>query len=144
MIYLLEYSFYIHPLGIGGKRNASILRRAILTALVHKKDSPTQGVLQAIFGVDQTSVCRYLKVMDQILAEVLPTARNISKEIASCKTKEEFKKIVLGDDVGDVIIDGTHCPVRRPSEKTVRRMRYSGKKKRFTNNTNVCINAEGG
>ena len=31
----------------------------------------------------------------------------------------------------------------RPSEKTVRRMRYSGKKKRFTNNTNIYINADG-
>ncbi len=25
------------------------------------------------------------------------------------------------------MIDGTHSPVQRPSEKTVRRMRYSGK-----------------
>ena len=40
-------------------------------------------------------------------------------------------------------MDGTHCPVQRPSEKTVRRMRYSGKKKWFTNNTNVYTNADG-
>ena len=126
-----------------GNRCKLRLRHALLMALVHKKDNPTQGVLQAIFGIDQTSVCRYLKAMNQILAEVLPTARNISKKMASCETKEEFKKIVPGDDGGDAIIDGTHCPVQRPSEKTVRRMRYSGKKKRFTNNTNVCINTEG-
>ena len=126
-----------------GNRCKLRLRHAILMALVHKKDNPTQNVLQAVFGIDQTSVCRYLKVMDKILAEVLPTANNISQKIASCETKEEFKKIVPGDDGGDVIIDGTHCPVQRPSEKTVRRMRYSGKKKRFTNNTNICINTEG-
>ena len=41
-------------------------------ALIRKKDNPTQGVLQAIFGIDQTSVCRYIKVMNKILAEVLP------------------------------------------------------------------------
>ncbi len=41
------------------------------------------------------------------------------------------------------MVDGTHSPVQRPSEKTVRRMRYSGKKKRFTNNTNVYINKKG-
>ena len=79
-----------------GSRCKLRLRHAILMALVHKKDNPTQGVLQAVFGIDQTSVCRYLKVMDQMLVEALPTARNISKEIASCKTKEEFKKTVLG------------------------------------------------
>ena len=61
-----------------GNRCKLRLRHAILMALVHKKDNPTQGVLQAVFGIDQTSVCRYLKVMGKILAEVLPTANNRS------------------------------------------------------------------
>ena len=126
-----------------GNRCKLRLRHAMLMALVYKKDNPPQGALQAIFGTDQTSVCRYLKQTNRTLAEVLPTANNISQEMASCKTKEEFKKIVPGDGGGDSIIGGTHCPVQRPSEKTVRRMRHSGKKKRFTNNTNVCINTEG-
>ena len=154
-----------------GNRCKLRLRHALLMALVRKKDNPTQGTLQALFGVDQTSVCRYLKVMDRILAAVLPTAKNISKDIAECKTKEEFKKrvptavlptaenaskdiaecetkeefkkSVPGPDVGDVFVDGTHCRVQRPLEKTVRRMRYSGKKKTFTNNTNVYTNADG-
>ena len=126
-----------------GNRCKLRLRHALLMALVRKKDNPTQGTLQAIFGVDQTSVCRYLKVMDKILAAVLPTAKNISKEIAECKTVEGFKKRVPGPDGGDITVDGTHCPVLRPSEKTLRRMRYSGKKKQFTNNTNIYINADG-
>ena len=182
-----------------GNRCKLRLRHALLMALVRKKDNPTQGTLQALFGVDQTSVCRYLHVMDRILAAVLPTAKNISKDIAECETKEEFKKMVPtavlptaenaskdiaecetkeefkkmvptavlptaentskdiaecetkeefkksvpGPDVGDVFVDGTHCRVQRPSEKTVRRMRYSGKKKTFTNNTNVYTNTGG-
>ena len=174
-----------------GNRCKLRLRHALLMALVRKKDNPTQSTLQALFGVDQTSVCRYLHVMDRILAEVLPTAKNISKEIAACKTLEEFKSvvpcisgsshthvekcetveefksavpcisgsshthvekcetveelksIVPGPDGGDITVDGTHCPVLRPSEKSLRRMRYSGKKKRFTNNTNIYINADG-
>ena len=126
-----------------GNRCKLRFRHALLMSLIRKKDNPTQGTLQAIFGVDQTSVCRYLKVMDRILASVLPTAKNISKEIAACETKEEFKRIVPGPGGGDVTADGTHCPVQRPSEKTVRRMIYSGKKKRFTYNTNVYTNADG-
>ena len=118
-------------------------RHALLMALIHKKDNPTQGTLQAIFGIDQTSVCRYLKVMNPILAEVLPTARNMSNEITACQTKEEFKRIVPGGEGGDIIADGTHCPVRCPSEKTLRRMMYSGKKKCFTYNTAVYTNADG-
>ena len=238
-----------------GNRCKLRLRHALLMALIRKKDNPAQGTLQALFGVDQTSVCRYLHVMDGILAvvlptaenaskdiaecktreefkkrvptavlptaenaskdiaecetreefkkrvptavlptaenaskdiaecetreefkkrvptavlptaenaskdiaecetreefkkmvptAVLPTAENASKDIAECKTKEEFKKSVPGPDVGDVFVDGTHCRVQRPSEKTLRRMRYSGKKKTFTNNTNVYTNAGG-
>ena len=126
-----------------GNRCKLRLRHALLMALVCKKDNPTQGTLQAIFRVDQTHVCRYLKTMDRILAAVLPTAKNISKEIAECETKEEFKKMVPGPDGGDLFVDGTHCRVQRPSEKTIRRMRYSGKKKAFTNNTNVYTNVNG-
>ena len=85
----------------------------------------------------------YLKVMDRILAAVLPTARNISKKIAACQTMEEFKGIVPGSDGSDVIADCTHCPVQRPSEKTVRCMMYSGKKKRFTYNTTIFTNTDG-
>ena len=154
-----------------GNRCKLRLRHALLMALIHKKDSPAQGTLQAIFRVDQTSVCRYLHVMDRILAAVLPTAENVSKDIAECETKEEFKKRVLaavlptaenvskdiaecetkeefkkrvpGLGGGDLFVDGTHCRVQRPSEKTTRRMRYSGKKKTFTSNTNVYTNVNG-
>ena len=82
-----------------GNRCKLRIRHALLLALIHKKDNLTQGTLQAIFGVDQTSVYRYLKVMDKIpAAAVLPTAKNISKEIAACKTVEEFKRKVPGPD----------------------------------------------
>ena len=129
-----------------GNRCKLRLRHALLMTLVRKKGNPTQGTLQAIFGVDQTSVCRYLYVMDRILAAVLPTAKNISKYIAACKTLEEFKSVVpcISDssythvekcktveefesvvprsDGGGVFVDGTHCHVQRPSEKTTRRI----------------------
>ena len=126
-----------------GNRCKLYLRHALLMALIHKKDNLTQEALAAIFGIDQTTVSRYLQVMDRMLAEILPTAAKISEEIAGAKTKEEFKRIVPGPDGGDIFIDGTHCPVQRPSKKTLRRMTYSGKKKRFTNNTNVYTNRDG-
>ena len=126
-----------------GNRCKLRLRHALLMALIHKKDNLTQGTLQALFGVDQSNVCMYLQVMDQILAEVLPTAKKISEDIVECETSEEFKKRVPGPTGGDVFVGGTHCKVQRPSEKTTRRMRYSGKKKTFTNNINVYTNTGG-
>ena len=49
---------------------------------------------------------------------------------------EEFKRIVPGPG-------GSTSPLSALSEKTIRRMIYSGKKKRFTYNTNVYTNADG-
>ena len=126
-----------------GNRCKLYLRHALLLALIRKKDNPAQGVLAAFFGIDQTTVSRYIPVMDAMLAGILPTADNISEEVAAAPTKEDFKKIVPGSDGGEIFIDGTHCPVQRPSVKSVRRMKYSGKKKKFTNNTNVYANRDG-
>ena len=65
-----------------GNRCKLRLRHALLMAIVRKKDNPAQGTLQALFGVDQTSVCRYLKVMDRILAAVLPTAKTVDENVS--------------------------------------------------------------
>ena len=91
-----------------GNRCKLHLRHALLMTLVHKKDNPTQGVLAAFFGIDQTTVSRYIPVMDAMLAGILPTADNISEEVAAAPTKEDFKKIVSGPDGGKIFIDGTH------------------------------------
>ena len=79
--------------------------------------------------------------MDRMLEETLPTAIKIAEKIASAVTQEGLKKIVPGFDGGDICVDGTHCPVQRPSEKLLLLMKYSGKK--FTNNTNVCTSRGG-
>ncbi len=126
-----------------GNRCKLYLRHALLMALMHKKENITQGTLAAFFGIDQSTVSRYLPVMDAMLTGILPTADNISEEVAAAPTKEDFKKIVPGPDGGEIFIDGTHCPIQRPSVKSVRRMKYSGKKKKFTNNTNVYTNRDG-
>ena len=96
-----------------GNRCKMRLRHVLLLALVRKKDNLTQGTLQAIFGVDQTTVCRYLKAMDRILAVVLPTAKNISKDIAECETKHEFARfqdaeVVLARAFADYNNDRIH------------------------------------
>ena len=122
-----------------GNRCNLYLRHALLMTPIHRNDNPTRGALAAFFGIDQTMVSRYLPVMDSML-ETLPTATKISEEITSAETQEDLKKIVPGFDGGDIYVDGAHCPVQRPSEKSLRRMKYSEK---FTNNTNVYTNRDG-
>ena len=126
-----------------GNRCKLSLRHALLMVLKEKRDNTEQEILKVDFGVDQSNISRYIKCVNEILKATLPTGKNIAREIAACETKEEFKKIVPGCNGGEFTIDGTHSPAQRPTEKTLRRMRYSGKKKRFTNNTTVIINKDG-
>ena len=83
-----------------GNRCKLYPRHALLMALMYKKGNPTQGVLAAFFGIDQATVSRYIDVLDEVLEAVLPTATNISKEIAGTETKEDLKKIISGPDGG--------------------------------------------
>ena len=68
--------------GMSDPRNLCKLRfrHALLMALIRKKDNPPQGTLQTIFGINQTKVCKYIKVMNKTLVAVLPTTKNISKD----------------------------------------------------------------
>ena len=59
---------------------------ALLTCLLRLKDNPTQGTLEAFFGIDPSTVCRYLQFCNRMLAEILPTPRRISREISRCRT----------------------------------------------------------
>ena len=88
--------------------------------VAHKKDNPTQGTLQAIRGRPDQRV-------GTLTWHCAPHGQEHLKRIAACETKEEFKRMCLGR-AGAITADGTHCPVQRPSEKTIRRMIYSGKK----------------
>ena len=105
--------------------------------LLRLKDNPTQGTLEAFFGIDQSTVCRYLQFCNRMLAEILPTPRKISGEISKCKTADELKEFIPGKNARTILVDGTHIPVRRSGDAERKNSTYSGKKKTHTYNTTV-------
>ena len=56
-------------------------RHALLMCLLRLKDNPTQGTLEAFFGIYLSTVCRYLQFCTRMLAEILPTPRKISIDL---------------------------------------------------------------
>ena len=59
------------------------LRHTLMMILIHKKDSPTQGTLQAIFEVGQTSVCRPILLLRFVTIIFSTTfVLNVSNELA--------------------------------------------------------------
>ena len=112
-------------------------RHALLMYLLRLKDNPTQGTLEAFFGIDQSTVCRYLQFCGKMLKETLPTPDRISKAMSKCKTVKGIKEFVPGRGAGTLLVDGTHIRVDRPGEKEERKKTYTGKKKNHTNNTTI-------
>ncbi len=123
-----------------GNRCKLSYRHALLMSLMRKYGNPTQEQLAAFFGIDQSTVCRYLRYCDMIFTKILPTPDAVSRKIRNARTIKEVKKIV--PDL-TVIVDGTHIDIQRPTDKEPRKEAYSGKKKSFTRNTQVIADKKG-
>ncbi len=115
-------------------------RSAMLLALFHKRTNLTQDALSVLFGIDQATISRYLRFANVILNQILPTADKIQEMIKKTTTKKELKKLIPDNTI---IPDGTEVARQRPQDSDARKNTYSGKKKRFTNNTTVITNKDG-
>ena len=80
--------------GESGNRCLLSHRHVLLMVLIHYKDDPTQNSLEALFGVDQTTISRYLKLAKRALSEILPTASNIYEKMCSASTADELEGIL--------------------------------------------------
>ena len=123
-----------------GNRCVLSRKQVLLLTMTRKRRGNVQVQLATMFGVDQATVCRYLQFADPILESVLPTADKVGKRIRAAKTEEELEELVPGKAI---IIDGTHTPIQRPKDGDRRKETYSGKKKRFTENTTIITNMDG-
>ena len=93
-------------------------RHALLMSLMRKYGNPTQEQLAAFFGIDQSTVCRYLRYCDMIFLKILPTPDAVSRKIRNTRTIEGIREIV--PDL-TVIVDGTHIDIQRPTDKEPRK-----------------------
>ena len=75
-----------------GTRSKLYIRHAILLSLFHKKTANAECVMGTIFGIDQSTVSRYLKVVNEVLAEILPTSRNLTKIIRDNYARDDTTK----------------------------------------------------
>ena len=115
-------------------------REVLYLALVRKRHNMRQKALAVMFGINQSTVSRYLEFADKILEKILPTADNTTELIKKAKTRKEAEKIVPDKTL---ITDATHAQKQRPKNKEQRKKTYSGKKKLHTLNTNILTNKNG-
>ena len=116
----------------------------LLMALVRKYCNLKEVALGTLFGVDQSTVSRYLVPADLILEEILPTPNKILERIKSIVSPEEFVKLFpkgKGDTI--MILDGTVVRVFKPIKSTDRDSLMSDRKKYACVNTLVMTSSGG-
>ena len=91
-----------------GTRSKLYIRHALLMSLLHKKEAIPEALLGVLFGIYQGTVSRYLKTVNSVLAEILPTARNLTsiiREIYKKRNNDAKPKPAEGKDKqGDDIV----------------------------------------
>ena len=98
----------------------------ILMLLLYYRCYTTQLFIGFLFGVDDSRVCRNIRILEPLLAKVM----------AISKTRHLSQK-----DVEELILDATEQQIERPQKK--QKVYYSGKKKRHTLKTEIRITPNG-
>lgn len=126
----------IRKVGGGVKLKLPDLENRLLVYCVYAKLYPTYVLLEYLFGVDESTICRIVKEMSKLLGKKIIVRRG-GKRIS---TLEELKEVF--PDLDEVLIDATEQKINRPEKKRVRKKHHSGKKKDFTIKTQIVATRE--
>ena len=121
----------IRKVGGGVKPKLPKLEDRLLIYCVYAKLYLPYVLLEYLFGVDESTICRIVKEMTKVLGKKIIVQRG-GKRIS---TLEELKEVF--PDLDEVLIDATEQRINRPEKKRLRNKHHSGKKKAFTIKTQL-------
>jgi hypothetical protein len=102
------------------------LEDMVLATLLYYRSYSTQLFVGFLFGLDDSRICRLIRRLEPLLAEVfaLPKRKKLSQE-----------------EISSLLLDATEQPIERP--KQGQKAFYSGKKKRHTLKTEIRVTPRG-
>ena len=127
----------IRKVGGGRKLSLADLNDRLLVFLIYAKLYPSYLLLEYLFNVDESNICRIIQEFAPILSEKIVINRR-GKKITSL---EELREAI--PDLDEVLVDATEQKVPRPEEKRARKKHHSGKKKAFTIKTQILTDKKG-
>jgi IS5 family transposase len=135
----------------GGSRFRLLLADRTLLSLVFLRLYLTNDLLGYLFGLDASNISRNLRILLPLLEQQLPVplqpCRHLSPQPPASKRRRKIgsldELLQHYPDLREVIVDATEQPVNRPSHKTKRKNRYSGKKKRYTRKVQMAVISNG-
>lgn len=114
---------------VGRTSNLSTLEDKILCLLVYYRCYITHILLGIMFNLDASNVCRLFKKLEPLLAKKI----HIKKD-----------RTLTYEKLLEIISDVTESPTQRPQKNKEQKKKYSGKKKKHTNKTEIVMEKESG
>jgi len=129
---------------IGGGRKFALeaFEDQLLLTLILTKSYCSCLLLEYLFSIDSSTVCRTANVLMSIIKKdgkyIIDLGPRPSKKIT---TIEELRKVM--PDIDEILADCTEQKIPRPEKKSKRNKHHSGKKKAFTIKTEIATTKQG-
>jgi len=125
-------------LGGGRKLKLPLIEDRMLVFSVYAKLYLPQVLMEYLFNIDESTVCRIIQELSPLLSKKIVINRKPGKRIT---TLEELRE--LFPDLDEILVDATEQRIPRPKKKRERKKYHSGKKKAFTVKTQIITNRKG-
>lgn len=126
---------------IGAGRHFKLLvKDRVIMVLVYYRLYITYTLMEYLFGLDQSNVCRDIQKIERLIRQCLPIPQKLYKVTKRLKTKEEVEQYFPGFMA---FTDCTEQPIPRPGDRKRKRKFYSGKKKKHTVKNLYTANSDG-
>lgn len=130
-------------MGGGRKKILSTLEDQLLLILSWAKYYPSYLLLEHLFNLDESTVCRTIQDIRLLLQDkfTLSDPKNRENNRRKITSLDELKELIPNLD--EILIDATEQAIPRPKKKPKRNKHHSGKKKRFTIKTQIATDKQG-
>jgi hypothetical protein len=126
---------------VGAGRHFKLLvKDRVIMVLVYYRLYITYTLMEFLFGLDQSNVCRDIQKIERLIRRCLPIPQKLYKVTKRLKTIEEVEKYFPGFMA---FTDCTEQQIPRPKNKKRKRLYYSGKKKKHTVKNLYTANQKG-
>jgi hypothetical protein len=124
-----------------GRRFKLPVKDRVIMVLVYYRLYITYTLMEFLFGLDQSNVCRDIQKIERLIRRCLPIPQKLYNVTRRLKTREEVEEYFPGFLA---FTDCTEQPIPRPAKnRKKRRLYYSGKKKKHTVKNLYTANKKG-
>ena len=116
------------------------VKNRVIMVLVYYRLYIIYSLMEFLFGLDQSNVCRDIQKIERLIRRCLPIPQKLYEVTRRLKTKEEVEEYFPGFMA---FTDCTEQPIPRPKNRIRKRKFYSGKRKKHTVKNLYTANQKG-